>query len=100
MYVVEIFIPVSGKGNSVEELAHLIALLTGHFGGATAFTRSPAQGAWQAPTEGSVERDDIVVVETMAETLDKTWWRVLCEELELKLDQKEILVRAHEIQRL
>jgi hypothetical protein len=99
MYVVELFLPIGGAATEVE-LTKLRVLLTEKFGGVTAFTRSPAQGAWRAPHSGHVEKDDIIIVEVMTETLDRNWWSALKADLERSLKQTEILIRAHEGQYL
>jgi hypothetical protein len=47
------------------------------------------------------ERDDIVVVEVMVQTLDPAWWAGYRRSLEKRLlAQTERVVRAHEIQSL
>ncbi len=73
--------------------------LTETFGGVTAHSRSPADGLWKGP-DNSVEADAIVVVEIMVETLDRPWWANFRQELERRLDQTEIVIRAHAIERL
>jgi hypothetical protein len=80
------------------ELGDLKQLLTDRFGGVTEFSRAPAAGLWKETNE--VEQDDIVIVEVMTDTLDEAWWAELRQNLERRLDQKEIVIRAHEIRRL
>jgi hypothetical protein len=103
MYVVELLLPLQTRtGDRVSHgiFESISARLTLHFGGVTSFLRSPANGAWVDPQEGQVHRDEIVVVEVMTDALDLTWWSALRAELEQALDQKEIVIRAHEISRL
>jgi len=50
--------------------------------------------------DGDLERDRIVVVEIMTDTLDRTWWAQFRERLENQLFEDEIVVRATEIERL
>lgn len=69
--------------------------LTRTFGGLTAYTRSPAEGLWREQGEGT-QRDDIVVYEVMAESLDDGWWRRYREELERRFAQDRLVVRAQE----
>jgi hypothetical protein len=45
-------------------------------------------------------RDDVVVYEVMADALDETWWAGLRTRLEAQFQQKEMVIRAHEIRRL
>ena len=73
--------------------------LVEHFGGVTAFTRSPAEGLWKAG-DGDAERDDIVIFEVMADWLDRGWWRNYRTELERRFRQDEIVVRAREVELL
>jgi hypothetical protein len=73
-YLVQILVPVydnSGQRFPKEHYERVRTKLTQAFGGLTAFTRAPAVGLWD--TGGAVKRDDIIVVEVMAETLDRSW---------------------------
>jgi hypothetical protein len=73
--------------------------LTEHFGGVTAFMRSPAIGLWADET-GVVRRDEVVSFEVMSETLDRDWWRGYREKLAQRFRQEEIVVRATSFERL
>ena len=73
-------------------------VLVERFGGVTAFTRAPAEGLWE--DGGGVARDDVLLYEVMAESLDRSWWAAYREQLEAKFRQEELVVRAHEIERL
>lgn len=73
--------------------------LTERFGGATAYLQSPAEGAWRDPG-GEVDRDDVVILEVMADSLDRAWWRAYREELERRFRQDEVVVRALVMDRL
>jgi hypothetical protein len=73
--------------------------LVEHFGGLTAFTRSPAEGVWKAE-EGERSRDEIVIFEVMADWLDRSWWRTYRAELEKRFRQDEIVIRTREVERL
>ena len=66
--------------------------LTDVFGGLTAYTRAPAEGVWN--TGGTVKRDDIVVVEVMAQSLDRAFWAGYRRELGELFHQDEIVIRA------
>ena len=101
-YCVEILLPLSGPDGAPhprEPFDALKAQLVGAFGGLTAFTRSPAEGLWDAGGEG-VDRDRIVIFEVMAERIDAAWWGKLREQLERDFRQQEVVIRAHEIRRL
>ena len=58
----------------------LLEELSDKFDGATSFLRSPGQGLWQAGA--GTEKDNVAVVEVMAEGLDRAFWRFLRERLE------------------
>lgn len=70
-----------------------LAELTEQFGGATAFTRSPAEGFWENP-DGRMQRDDVIVVEVMAESGGDEWWAAYRARLESRFEQETILIRA------
>ena len=70
-----------------------LAELTEQFGGATAFTRSPAEGFWEDPG-GRVQRDDVIVVEVMADGIDEPWWSGYKARLASRFRQDTILIRA------
>ena len=85
------FAPVGPQTPGLVE--ELLRRLTERFGGATAFSRAPARGEWKDEA-GRRERDDVVVIEVMAEGLDAAFWRELQRELEERLNQDEVLIRA------
>ena len=68
------------------------------FGGLTAYTRAPAEGLWNSGS--TVKRDDIVVVEVMVDSLDRTWWKDYRRELEQEFCQDEIVLRAQAYEHL
>jgi hypothetical protein len=98
MYLVQVLLPLADNdGNEFPEdaLHGIQAELHKLFGGLTAYTRAPARGSW---THGGAEhKDDIVVIEVMAETLDKGWWRNFRKRLEKFLHQKKVVIRAQKI---
>lgn len=102
MHVVEIYLPLK-RGDGSDQPRRLFGALreelVGKFGGLTAFSRAPAEGLWEA-APGEVERDSIVIVEVMAETLDRGWWEGLRSRLEANFEQEEILIRATAAERL
>jgi hypothetical protein len=69
------------------------AALTGRFGGVTAHTRAPARGLWKAD-DGAIARDDIVILEVMAEQVDRAWWHAYRQRLESRFRQDHIVIRA------
>jgi hypothetical protein len=95
MFVIEIFLPLA-EGDGQPFPAHLYqterATLIDRFGGLTAYNRSPATGFWERDQE--TIRDDIVIFEVMAETLDDNWWRQYRSHLEQTFQQNTVVIRA------
>lgn len=99
MYLVQLLLPVTADGRHDRVYAWLREELTARFGGVTAYTRAPAQGAWK-PDAGGAVHDDVVLLEVVTEGLQAEWWRELRHRLERELEQESILVRAMGIQML
>ena len=100
-WIVELLLPVRAPDGRPHPPATFSALqreLTERFGGVTAYVRAPAKGRWD--DDGRHEEDDVVLWEVMVTKLDRDWWRDLRGRLETSLRQKEILMRAHEVERL
>jgi hypothetical protein len=98
MVLIQILLPLTdnqGRPFEGHVLTDLQRELARRFGGFTAFTRAPAEGVWAH--DGRKTRDDIVVVEIMAETLDEDWWRQLRSRLENDLRQERIVIRSHPV---
>ncbi len=98
MVLIQILLPLTdnqGRPFEGHVLTDLQQELTRRFGGFTAFTRAPAEGVWAH--DGRKTRDDIVVVEIMAQTLDADWWRQLRARLENDLRQENIVIRSHPV---
>lgn len=102
MHIIEILLPLqdnAGRPFPGDEFARVREELIEHFGGLTAFTRSPAEGLWDEG-DGKRSRDQIVVFEVMADWLDRSWWRDYRSKLEERFRQDEIVVRAREVELL
>jgi hypothetical protein len=102
MHLIQILLPI--YDNEGHELPHEIYRAIGdelvaRFSGLTAFTRAPAEGYW-APQDDEAKRDDIMVFEVMAETIDREWWRRYRADLEKRLRQEAIVIRTHRIELL
>jgi hypothetical protein len=99
MHLVQILLPLAdnaGRRFPRELYGRVRAELTERFGGLTAFTRAPAEGLW---TEGGeTSRDEIVIFEVMAKTLDRDWWRSYRRDLEERFRQDVIVIRAQAIE--
>lgn len=72
--------------------------LTAKFGGVTSYIRAPADGRWK--TGRHIERDDIIVIEVMAEGIDHSYWTDLRRRLEADLRQDKIIIRCQPLQLL
>lgn len=101
-FLIQLLLPVRDREGlpypraTYDQLARELAA---HFGGLTAYTRSPAAGLWEDES-GRTVRDDVVAYEVMVDELDDAWWRALRRRLEVELVQEELVVRALPIGRL
>jgi len=101
MHLVQILLPAFGNdGEDVLQEAYprIREELVASFGGLTAFLQSPAEGLWKEGDRHS--RDDIVMVEVMVETVERTWWQEYRERLQKFLRQESIVIRAVPMERL
>ena len=101
MHLVQILLPLfdnEGNAFAAERYRTVTRVLTERFGGVTAYTRAPAEGRWQ--DEQGVRHDEIVILETMVESPDGSWWETYRRQLERDFKQDEIVVRAIPIERL
>ena len=97
MYLIQILLPrrTPGKADRATDgkFAQTRAELVEAFDGVTAYVRSPAVGVWTAP-DGRVERDEIVMVEVLTQTFDRSWWRAYAGKLADRFVQDTIHIRA------
>lgn len=89
----------TGQRLPMERYAQVRRELTERYGGVTAFLSSPAQGTWKEH-DGTVDRDDVVMCEVMVESLERAWWAEYRSTLERRFEQRELVVRAFEIEHL
>ena len=75
------------------KFAEVRRTLTKQFGGCTAFTRAPAEGVFRE--DGKDVHDDIIILEVMAETLDRKQWGLYRTHLEREFAQEEIYHSRH-----
>jgi hypothetical protein len=100
VHLVQILLPAFDNEGVRTADAQFVAVrreLTARFGGVTAYLRSPASGLW-VRDDGALDRDDVVMVEVMADTLDREWWRAYRQQLERAFRQQAIVVRAFAIE--
>jgi hypothetical protein len=94
-HLVQLFLPVGHGGDAtatVDALSAVRGELVEKFGGVTAHLRAPADGLWL--DDGSIERDDVVIVELVVVTFDRAWWTSYKTTLEARFCQKSIHVRV------
>ena len=95
MYLTQILLPLyDGRGRRITRAAftEVKETLTQRFGGVTAHTQAPAEGAWRI--RGKTDRDDIITFEVMSKRADAKWWRTYKESLEARFHQEWIVVRS------
>jgi len=94
--LVQIILPVrDNRGRKYPETIwrDLKRDMVDRFGGVTAYTRAPAEGVW-APSRAAAAREDVFILEVMVCRLNRHWWRALRRDLEQRLAQDEIVIRA------
>src|SRR5688500_4956974 len=93
--VVEIFLPLdtrTGRAIDLEVIEGIVKGLADRFGGATAYTREPAEGLWKRAT--TIERDRIIIVEVVVDEIDEVWWHDYRRKLETEFQQDKVLIRV------
>jgi hypothetical protein len=102
MVLIQMLLPTRDSTRATVGVANLRdtrAEIVNRFGGVTAYIRSPAAGAWTSPA-GDVEEDDVVMIEILADTFDRQWWRGYVEVLKQRFAQESIHVRATAVETL
>jgi hypothetical protein len=100
--LIQLVLPVydnAGERHPRDLFRQTLAELTDRFGGVTAFTRAPAEGLWEDDS-GRIVRDDVIVVEVMADGRADAWWAEYRRRLQGRFRQETILLRALECRRL
>jgi hypothetical protein len=95
MHLVEILLPLrdeQGEAFPAEYYDELAQRLTDAFGGVTSFLRAPAEGRWHG--KGTMQREDIAVIEVMTRSFDREWWMALKRELTDRFRQEELIIRC------
>ncbi|MEO8223341.1 MAG: hypothetical protein ABI661_00925 [Gammaproteobacteria bacterium] len=73
MYLLELLIPAVDRNGAARPHQHIVDVRTEllvQFGGVTPFNHAPGTGLWTDP-DGGIVRDDVVVYEVMARSLDR-----------------------------
>jgi hypothetical protein len=101
MQLIQILLPMfdnDGKPFPVTSHQRVRTELTTQFRGLTSYTRAPAEGAWTQGTK--TQREDIVVHEVMAKSVERHWWRLYRRKLQRRFRQQLVVIRAQTIRRL
>ena len=95
MHLIQLLLPTRSPDGAPlsEAVTRTRDELVQQFGGATAYLRSPAAGAWTAPG-GDIEEDAVVMVEVVADQFDQAWWRLFADRLKRRFDQQAMHIRA------
>jgi hypothetical protein len=101
MVLIQLLLPASGAASAdgPAPLAQTRRELADRFTGVTAYVRSPAKGLWTAP-DGQIEHDDVVMVEVVTDTFDRTWWRTYAATLAARFGQEGVHLRAVPVEML
>jgi hypothetical protein len=102
MHLVQLLLPLhdnNGRQFSAADYSEVRKELTDHFGGVTAFVRSPAVGLWKESPD-QVNHDEVIMFEVLTERLDKDWWAGYRKQLQHRFHQDEVMIWAAEITRL
>ena len=100
MHLIQILLPLQDNDGAHfprEAFGDVRDTLIEHFGGLTAYTRTPADGVWKASDAEPPARDEIVIYEVMTAALDHEWWKRFRQKLEVVFRQESLVIRANEI---
>jgi len=92
--LIQIYLPLydpAGKALPESLFEEVTSLLTERFGGLTKYTRSPAEGLWKEKPQKTV-KDDILIYEVLAASLDQDFWLDYKEKLKKQFKQDELLI--------
>ena len=95
MVLIQVLLPTTGAtpAEGLTPLAQTRAEFADRFNGLTASLRSPAKGLWTAP-DGQTEQNDVLMVEVVTDSFDRSWWRTYAATLAERFGQESIHVRA------
>ena len=95
MYLIQLLLPTKGANGAFPPalFSETRSELVNAFGGVTAYLRTPAAGTWMAP-DGSVERDDVIMIEVVTSGFDRGWWAEFSGILAQRFGQDTIHIRA------
>jgi hypothetical protein len=99
MHLLQILLPLTdNQGHALDPALYgqVRKELVQHFGGFTAYTRSPAEGVWVSDEQDAVS-DEIIVFEVMVPRFDLPWWREYRKRLERSFRQEHVVIRAQAV---
>lgn len=99
-FLIEILLPlesIDGRAGH-PEFNKVMQELTRKFGGATAFTRSPADGRWKKGEK--TVKDVVIVIEVVIDHVNRSWWRRYAKNLAQRFNQDQVLIRSTRVSRL
>jgi hypothetical protein len=102
MVLIQVLLPLrdnEGHAFDSEVFDQVRAELIERFGGVTAFLRSPAEGAWKQ-SDGTMNRDEMVIFEVITDRLDRSWWAKYRETLTRRFRQEHLIVLSTKVERL
>ena len=102
MHLIQLLLPITDNDGHPTDPAPIALVrqeLTERFGGVTAYTRAPAAGFWKSPG-GGVDRDEMIMVEVVVESFDRSWWTAYRRTLEERFSQDAIHARAIQTERI
>ena len=100
MVLIQVLLPTGATpAHALATLTETRRELADRFSGLTAYLRSPAKGFWTAP-DGRTEQDDVVMVEVVTDSFDRSWWRMYAATLAERFGQESIHVRAVPVEML
>ena len=102
MYLIQLLVPLFDNNEQkfpAEYFRETRNELAEHFGGVTAFFRSPAVGLWKE-SDKDLHRDEVVLFEVMASDLNEDWWREYRLGLQQKFRQEEMMIWASAVTKL
>jgi hypothetical protein len=100
-FLIEVLLPPKDNKNRRLPDAvfrHVQETFTRKFGGFTAFDRTPASGMNEQG--GLRHRDEIVIYEVLALSLEREWWSNYRVQLETEFQQDEVVIPAFAMERL
>ena len=101
--LVQILLPLAdndGRPFGEADFAPVLEEITRRCGGLTAHVRAPAAGFWTGGGRTVPTQDDVVLIEAMDDSFDRSYWAALRGNLEERLRQEDVVIRVLVIERV